>query len=108
MIEEDLFLSLKDIAPTYPMILPQNATFPALTYSVVTDIPHQALYGNIFERDARFQVDVWAESYSEAKSLKDTVINKIIELKGGDISSIDLYEEGTLLYRQLIDFTIRR
>jgi len=108
MIEKDLYTALKAIAQTYPMILPQGTSFPAITYSVVTDIQKQALYGNIFERDARFQVDVWSKSYSEAKSLKDAVIAKVVELKGGDVSSQDLYEDNTLLYRQLIDFTIRR
>jgi len=108
MIEEDLYSSLKEIAPTYPLILQQGVEYPALTYIVITDIPQQVLYGNIFERDVRIQVDVWTKSYSEGKNLKDLVIDKIIELKGGNISSQDIYEDDTLLYRQLIDFTIRR
>jgi len=108
MIEEDLYLSLKEIAPTYPLKLPQGTDYPAITYIVVADIQDQALYGNIYEKITRFQVDIWTKSYSEGKSLKELVINKIIELRGGDISSQDLYEDDTLLYRQLIDFTIRR
>jgi len=59
-------------------------------------------------RSVRFQVDVYSKSYSEAKTLKESVVNEVILLKGGSISAQDLYEDGLSLHRQLIDFSIKR
>jgi hypothetical protein len=59
-------------------------------------------------RTVRFQVDVYSKSYGEAKSLKDLVFAKVVELKGGDISAQDLHDNETKLFRQLIDFRIKR
>ena len=109
MIEKDLFIALKTVCDrVYPIKMPDDVKYPAITYMVVVDIPEQSLYGNVFARDTRVQIDIWAKSYSEIKTLKDEVVGKIVELKGGDISSQDLYEDDLELYRELLDFKIRR
>ena len=110
MIEKDLYAALKNVtANVYPMFLPQDADFPAITYQVVFDGANQSFNsGTVMSRDVRFQVDVFSKGYSEAKSLKDGVVNEVVGLKGGSISAHDLYEDELQLHRQLIDFKIKR
>lgn len=109
MIEKQLFTALKTVCErVYPMFMPDDAVYPSITYQVVYDGANQATNGNLSSRDVRFQVDIFSASYTEAKSLKDLVVNEVIELKGGDISSQDLYEDEQKLFRQLIDFKIKR
>jgi len=109
MIEKDLVLTLKTICErVYPLSMPQDVVFPAMTYQVIYDGANQATNGNFMSRDVRFQVDIYSKSYGEAKSLKDDVVSKIIELKGGSISAQDLFDNNVELYRQLIDFKIKR
>lgn len=109
MIEKDLYASLKTVCErVYPLLMPQNVAFPAITYQVVYDGANQATNGNFSSRDVRFQVDIYSSSYSQSKSLKDSVISNVIVLKGGDISAQDLYDSENELFRQLIDFKIKR
>ena len=109
MIEKQLFTALKTVCDrVYPIVMPDDAVYPAITYQVIYDGANQATNGNLSSRDVRFQVDIYSKSYGEAKSLKDLVFSEVIGLKGGDISSQDLYEDGIELFRQLIDFKIKR
>lgn len=109
MIEKDLVVALKDVvSKVYPLMMPEDATYPCITYQVVFDGVNQATNGNFSSRDVRFQVDIYSKSYSEAKTLKDAVVAKVIGLKGGSISAQDLYEDEIKLHRELIDFKIKR
>jgi len=109
MIEKDLFLALQSVTPrVYPMKMPDDALFPLIVYTVVSDNANQATNGNLTSRTVRFQVDIYSKSYGEAKSLKDLVISKVVGLRGGSISAQDLYEDELELHRQLIDFSIKR
>jgi len=109
MIETDLLTALKTVcSQVYPIFMPESTAFPSITYQVVYDGANQATNGNLSSRDVRFQVDIYSKGYGEAKSLKDLVVNEVIGLKGGDISSQDLYEDEQKLFRQLIDFKIKR
>jgi len=108
MIEKDLVASIKTICTrVYPLFMPQNVVFPAVTYQVIYDGTEQGVGGCVWGRDVRIQVDIYSKSYSEAKSLKQQAVNHIIDLKGGNISAQDLYDDDMQLYRQLIDFTIK-
>lgn len=109
MIEKDLYTSLKVVCDrVYPVLMPDDAFFPLITYQVVYDGANQATNGNLTSRTVRFQVDIYSKSYGEAKTLKSEVVAKVIELSGGDISAQDLYEDSIKLHRQLIDFKIKR
>lgn len=110
MIEKELYTALKTITPNvYPIMLSEDALFPAITYQVVYDGANQSFNtGTATSRDVRFQVDIFTKTYSEAKTLKDAVIKKVVQLKGGSISAQDLYEDELQLHRQLIDFKIKR
>lgn len=110
MIEKDLFITLKNVCDrVYPIKMPEGVIYPAITYQVIYDGANQAFNsGNYMSRDVRFQVDVFSKSYSEAKSLKEQIVNEVIELNAGSISSQDIYEDEIKLHRQLIDLKFKR
>ena len=58
----------------YPVILPQNPTYPAITYRRDGDSRYATIDGNqsAFISASMF-VDSWAETYSGAKVLADAV-----------------------------------
>ncbi len=108
MIEKDLVVVLRTVCPrVYPIFMPEDVSLPALTYQVVFSGTEQSVSGDSCGLSTRFQVDVYAKGYGEAKRLKDLVIKEVINMNGGSVSAQDLYEESIKLHRQLIDFTIK-
>ncbi len=57
----------------YPQKLAQDATLPALVYSVISDPRELTLDGPSDFIRARVQVDAWADTYLEAIALSDAV-----------------------------------
>jgi hypothetical protein len=53
----------------YPIKLPQNPIYPALTYRVISGLEHH----NIDVAYPRFQFSCWGEKYSDAKELAGEV-----------------------------------
>lgn len=63
-------LSAQIAARIYPLILPQNATLPALVYAKISSMPEAYTHsGNPGLIESRFQFSCIAKSYSEAKTL---------------------------------------
>lgn len=56
----------------YPAILPQNPTYPALTYFLVSN-GRQATYTGAGLKHPRYQFDAFAETYGAAAELIDAV-----------------------------------
>ena len=110
MIEKDVFTALKTVCDrVYPSMMPDDAVFPLITYFDVYKGVNQSFNsGRIMSFDVRFQVDIFAESFSEVKNLEQLVWQKASDLNGGSISSTYIYEDSIKLHRQLIDFTIKR
>lgn len=114
MIEQELYTHLKDNVASvsgrvYPMKMPQGATKPALVYTVIIDTDNQCLGGDVGSSDIRFQVDVYAESYAAAKTIKEEV-KAVLYTFSHPVSGMttqDGFVEGTELFRQIIDFSIR-
>ncbi len=114
MIEEELFAYLKDnvllvSGRVYPLVMPQDCKKPALVYTVVNDGDNRGLEGCISSYDTRFQVDVYATSYFEAKYIKNEVKSALYDFSSYPeiLNSRDGFEDGTDLFRQIIDFTLR-
>lgn len=108
MIEQDLYSALLTVCERVsPIFMPQDVVMPAIVYQVVYDGLGQCLSGAVYAKTTRLQVDVYSDTYEEAKSLKEQVISKVIDLKASDIASQDLYDQEAQLFRQLIDFTIK-
>lgn len=100
----------------YPLILPQNPTYPAVTYQRI-DSPHEGAMGADHDvARTRIQVDSWAETYAGAKAVatqvrlaldnwaseavSPAIINAAFESDG------DLYEEEVGVYRVTADYLI--
>ncbi len=91
----------------YPIILPQNPTFPAITYqkdNVSRPGNFDAAadtYANSF-----FQIDAWGETFAIAKDLHDkikTCLNNFVGLMGTDRIYRLAIESETQVYEINID-----
>jgi len=101
----------------YPLKLKEGYALPALSYQRVSSVrEHNIDVGPIGFAWARFQIDSWAESYTDVRSLAEAVRQCLDGYKGtmggvnaGGIcikSERDLFEEGTEIYRVIQDYLI--
>jgi hypothetical protein len=117
-LETSLYLHLSthvDIQPlvgnrVYPVLLPQNPTYPAITYRRDDDSRYSTLDGNqnAFV-DASLILDAWGETYAAAKNLADEIKAALQNLTG-DMSGltvnrvhmggyVEVYETEVQAYR---------
>ncbi|MFT7880711.1 MAG: DUF3168 domain-containing protein [Sulfurimonas sp.] len=115
MIEEELFIHLKGSVPSvnervYPLIMPQDCEKPALVYANINSRDNQGLEGCVLSISSRIQVDVYATGYSEMKAISQEVKAALYSfgVYPNELNSHDGFEEGQELFRQIIDFYIRR
>lgn len=82
MIEETVFTRLSTFAGLtalvgnriYPMILPQGAVYPAVTYQRVSTYPRESCMGeDAGLARARIQVTAWAATFTGSKEVADQV-----------------------------------
>lgn len=66
----------------YPLLLPQDATFPAVTYQQISRTQEHAYGVEAGVLSVRVQVDSWAESYAAARSLADEVAAALSRYNG--------------------------
>jgi len=78
-LEKGLYSKLTGNSPqtlaasrVYPR-LPQGVTFPAIRYQRITASRNQALDSNVGVTDVTMQVDCMAQTYSDTKTLADSV-----------------------------------
>ena len=101
----------------YPLKLPQGYTLPAISFQrISTDREHVIDDGPIGWAWARFQFDMWAETYAEARQLTEAVRQALdgYNNKMGSVTVAgafaegerDLYEEQTEIYRVTQDYLI--
>lgn len=96
----------------YVLKLPQNPTYPAVTFFKASNPRHH----DLDIAYPRFQFDVWAASYEAAKNVADE-IRKALQREKGDwsgikviqgvyLNEIDLYEDDTKIYHIVSDYKI--
>lgn len=101
----------------YPLRLPQGYTLPAISFQrISTDREHVIDDGPIGWAWARFQLDMWAETYAEVRQLAEAVRQALDGYNDemGDVTVAgafaegerDLYEEQTEIYRVTQDYLI--
>ena len=106
----------------YPVKLPQNVTYPALSYNQVSGVRIYDLCGPTGRAKPRISINSWGESYADARALADAVRRAIQGFRGtlGDSpgaqiddvkldNEIDLDEPeaGTVgVYRVMQDYII--
>ena len=95
----------------YPVILPQAAAFPALTYQRISADRVYSLsgYSTAILENARMQVDCWATSFETVKTLARGVrrtVDYATSIRSNCISDQDFYEPDTKIWRVSMDFSI--
>lgn len=115
MIETELYSHLKTNLPSlseriYPLIMPQGCVKPALVYTVVNSNDNQVADGSVPSESTRIQIDVYATTYIEAKNIKNEVKAALYLFRPipQELNSRDALEEEVGLFRQIIDFKIRK
>lgn len=104
-----LFNLLKTITPlggrVYPLILPQNPTYPVVVYQRISSFDTQTLDGTQSIDIGRFQIKVYATSY---KSAIDTgeLVKTALSGKALKLMEMDDYESDTKLFSLQLDYQI--
>jgi hypothetical protein len=101
-------------ARVYPLRFPQNATFPVATYTRISSVPDQTFDRSIAQTRTRFQVDVFARSYSEARQGAAQLKAAILDFYSGGVAvyglglenEADGFNPDTNLYQTLLDVVI--
>lgn len=130
IIEQALFVELKTAAGitalvgtrVYPLILPQNAAFPAITFQKVSGSRSHSQSGPSNLAHPRFQISCWAKgdtAYPDAKGLAAQVRQAIDGFKGTMggaggvdvqscelVSEVDGYVGESYLYVVHLDFVM--
>ena len=111
-------LGLKALVSTriYPLLLPQNATLPALTYARVSTERESAFVSDPGLSTARIQVDVWGDTVSSVQNVAEEVRGALHRYKGTiaavvvEESHIEnevmMYEPETEIFHIVLDFSI--
>ena len=118
MIESSLWSFLDDEleCKVYPLHLPQSPDYPAVTYQQVSRERHFSHKGFSYLTTARYQINSWSKSYSEAKGIARDVI-EAARGYSGDMEGItiglitvdtetDSYHEDSGVYQVVVDLII--
>lgn len=66
----------------YPVVLPQSPTYPAVSYSTISAQRGHNMQAPDGLAAQRIQVDAWALTYAQARSLSDAIRNRIDSFRG--------------------------
>lgn len=87
----------------YPAIAPDDATWPAMVYSVVTEGP----IGSGGCTQTRIQVDAYATTYETVRAMRDGLV--ALSNATGNwtyVNGPDMYEDDSDLYRKIVDIFV--
>ncbi len=57
----------------YPVVLPENCSYPAITYQLITSHETYTNDGPLGEVRARIQIDSWGKRYGQVKAVAQAV-----------------------------------
>lgn len=91
----------------YPHLLPQNPTYPAITFNRVATVPVSVLTGAQEMSFHTMQVSAWSPSYGTAHIVASGIRHA---LDGNNatrfVNQIDLFDEAARLHYCALDFSI--
>jgi hypothetical protein len=92
----------------YPLIAPDKVVKPYIVFQVVSNVPSVSLDGPNGTENRRVQIDLWGKSYGEVKALEVAVKAAMVSASFVNVplSTGDLYESDTQLYRVTMDYSI--
>jgi len=103
----------------YPVLLPQDATFPCATYQVISSTAGYDLHGKAGIEDTRVQIDIWSNTTYAAAQAAQKAIRACLESFTGDLADgthildirvanvTDYYDSGILSFRVQTDYIIQ-
>ena len=110
-IEETLVSVLNGTGKNvYSLSVPTNGIYPCVVYQRISTFQYRTHSGNNLERP-RFQISCWGKTYSEAKSLSESVktlldLNQVNFELATKENELEDKEPETNLYRKILDFYI--
>lgn len=122
VIEEAIVALIKSQSPAiaggriYPVVAPQNATYPLITFEKISGERVRALEGPLGRARPRIRFHCWAEKYADAKTLANQV-RRLLDGFAGTVSGVqidsstldseqDLYEDQVDTHQIVLDFFI--
>jgi len=95
----------------WPARMPDNPTLPGIVYTRVSTVENPGL-GARSLREARFQIDCWADRYTDTVAVAAAVVGALDYATSASIDRIlidatrDLYDDAAMLYRRSVDVMI--
>lgn len=92
----------------YPLTAPDPVIKPYIIYSVISDVPANSLDGYSGISQKRIQVDIYSTTYGGVKAMAATVKDSFTVAlpQSVHLSSQELHEPDTQLYRITMDFSL--
>lgn len=96
----------------YPMVLPEGAVRPAVTYMRISGARDLNINQTSVDANPRYQFDVWADSFESAYGAAAQLVEAVATVESGSgvtvygvavVGDMDIYEPQTLLYRRVTD-----
>ena len=117
MIEETIFTRLSTFAGLaalvstriYPVIMPQGAVKPAITYQLISSTRESCMVKDDGIVRARFQITAWGETFTGVKAVIEQVRQALQRWSTSGVQDTyidgqyDLYDEGAYLHGAAID-----
>lgn len=118
-LEADLYTVLSGAAGVtalvstriYPVLLPPDVTYPAVTYQYITGDYNAALSGDTALERARVQIDAWSEVASNPAAIQDairTALGATSRFKALTLYSRSDFDAPSEKYRQTVDYSLWR
>lgn len=96
----------------YPLVLPGDPTLPAITYQIIASVTTPSLATSTGLTRTRMQFDAFASSYGDAATLRQAILNTLLDAQIAGIqnithlSSSDLFDHEALQYIARIELYI--
>lgn len=93
----------------YPVLLPQEVTYPCICYQKISGRPMNHLTGYYGTANAIIQIDAWAKTYSEAKTLARDIritLDASTYFEALLLTDRDLYDNTFEIFRVSADYSI--
>lgn len=112
MNEEDIYRLLAPLAggQVFQYVAPaeyngQAIRPPWVVFSIVSDVSADVLCGQA-ESSVSVQIDAWALTMKEARTLRDMALEAVRPLKPSRVTRIPSYEPETRLHRATLEFQV--
>lgn len=92
----------------YPLTAPDPVVKPYIVFQIISDVQENGLDGYLGISNKRMQIDAYATAYGAVKTLAGQIkaAMSTAALSNLHLSSQDMYEPETQLYRITMDYSI--